>query len=52
MLKSMAIAFREALPKMLKFIEKNPAPFIAKVYKDGRVSAWKTATDLLDEINT
>ena len=46
-----AIAFREALPCMVKFIAENPAPFIAKVYKDGKVSVWKTAQDLLDEIN-
>ena len=36
---------------MLKFIAKNPAPFIAKVYKDGKVSRWKDAQDLLYEIN-
>ena len=36
---------------MLKFIAKNPAPFIAKVYKDGKVSHWKDAQDLQDEIN-
>ncbi|MDJ1184371.1 hypothetical protein [Roseofilum casamattae] len=46
-----AIAFRDALNSMLKFVEKHPAPFIAKVYKDGRVSEWKEATELLDEIS-
>lgn len=46
-----ASAFREALPLMLKFIAENPAPFIAKVYKNGKVSGWKTAQDLRDEIN-
>ncbi len=34
----LAIAFRDALPSMLKFIAKNQAPFVAKVYKDSRVS--------------
>ncbi|NER45658.1 MAG: hypothetical protein F6J92_02985 [Symploca sp. SIO1A3] len=48
----MAIAFRDALPSMLKFIAKNQAPFIAKVYKDGKVVTWKDATDLLKEINS
>ena len=47
----MAGAFLHALPSMLKFISKNQAPFIAKVYKDGKVSAWKDTTDLLNEIN-
>ena len=46
-----AFAFRDALPFMLKFILKNKAPFIAKVYKDGKVVAWKEATDLLNEIS-
>ena len=46
-----AIAFRDGLTRMLKFIEKHPAPFIAKVYKDGKVSEWKNATALLNEIN-
>lgn len=45
-----AIAFRDALPFLLKFIDKHPAPFIAKVYKDAKVRAWKSATELLDEI--
>ncbi len=45
-----ALAFHRALSGMLKFVEKNPAPFIAKVFKDGKVKPWKTATDLLAEI--
>jgi uncharacterized protein (DUF2249 family) len=45
-----AIAFGDALIGMLKFIEKHPAPFIAKVYKNGKVSEWKNATELLEEI--
>lgn len=45
-----AIAFRDALNSMLRFIKKNPSPFIAKVYRDGRVNAWKSADDLLSEI--
>lgn len=46
-----AIIFQKALEPMLKFIEKNDAPFIAKVYRDGKVSAWKEANDLRGEIN-
>ncbi len=46
-----AIAFQKALNPMLKFIKKNDPPFIAKVYRDGKVSAWKDADNLLREIN-
>jgi hypothetical protein len=46
-----AIVFQKALEPMLKFIEKNDAPFIAKVNGDGKVSAWKDANDLLTDIN-
>ncbi|MBE9239700.1 hypothetical protein [Synechocystis salina] len=45
-----AIAFGDALIGMLKFIEKHPAPFISKVYKNGKVSEWKNATELLEKI--
>lgn len=45
-----AIAFRDALISMVKFIEKHSPPFIAKVYKDGTVKEWKNANDLLSEI--
>lgn len=41
----------KAIIPMQKFIEKNPPPFIAKLHKDGSVKKWKTAQDLLDEIN-
>jgi hypothetical protein len=47
-----AFAFLDALQSMLKFASNNQAPFIAKVYKDGRVAPWKNAIELLDEINT
>ncbi|WP_017305046.1 hypothetical protein [Spirulina subsalsa] len=46
-----AIAFQDALQSMLKFIEKNKAPFIAKVYKTGKVQAWKKAKELQKEIS-
>ncbi len=45
-----AFAFKKALNPMLKFLGKNPAPFIAKVYKDGNIKKWKDANDLLSEI--
>ncbi len=33
--------FVQALPSMKSFIAKTPAPFMAKVNKDGKVKAWK-----------
>ncbi len=47
----MAEIFRLAMPKIKTFLEQHQAPFIAKIYRDGKVSEWKSATDLLDEIN-
>ena len=41
----------KAIIPMQKFIEKKSAPFIAKIHKNGSVKEWKTAKDLLDEIN-
>ena len=33
--------FAQAVPSMKRFFNKTPAPFIAKVHKDGKVKAWK-----------
>ncbi|MEM9400759.1 MAG: hypothetical protein AAF984_11175 [Verrucomicrobiota bacterium] len=46
----MATAFTKAIPAMEQFIQTLSAPFIAKVYRDGRVEEWKTAEKLLDEL--
>jgi hypothetical protein len=35
------------LPKLEKFTQGNQAPFIAKIYKDGRVELWRNRTWLL-----
>ena len=48
----MAEIFRIAIPNIQKFISKHPAPFIAKVYRDSKVKAWKKAADLLNEIDS
>lgn len=45
-----AIAFKEALSSMMKFVDQHPHPFIAKVYKDGKVRAWWDAESLIKEI--
>jgi len=51
-------AFSKSLPTVMKFLENNQAPFIAKIYKDGAVSRWQDCDELkdfmdnlLDEIN-
>ena len=48
--KQMADIFLRSANKMQEFVRKHPAPFIAKVYRDGRVEMWKDAQTLLDEL--
>ncbi|MCS6813217.1 MAG: hypothetical protein NZ772_06560 [Cyanobacteria bacterium] len=43
-------AFSRALSKIINFVRDNSAPFITKVYRDGQVKEWKTATDLQAEL--
>lgn len=42
----MAQAFTLARHRMKQFASKHRGPFIAKVYRDGKVKAWKRAEDL------
>ena len=42
----MAEAFQKAAQSIIRFTDNHPAPFIAKVYKDGEVKAWKSMKDL------
>jgi PIN like domain len=46
----MADVFLLAIPEMEKFIDRHPAPFIAKVYRDGMVKKWKDDVSLLAEL--
>ena len=48
--KQMADIFLKSVNKMQEFVRKHPAPFIAKVYRDGRVEMWKDAQTLKDEV--
>ena len=48
--KEMADIFLKSVSKMQEFVRKHPAPFIAKVYRDGRVEMWKDAQTLLNEL--
>lgn len=43
----MADLFVDVLPKLEKFIQGNQAPFIAKIYKDGKVELWRNRSKLL-----
>lgn len=43
----MANLFVEVLPKLEKFNQSNPSPFIAKLYRDGRIVLWRKHTQLL-----
>ena len=38
--------FVDAIEKTEKIVQENSAPFIAKVYKDSRVTIWKNANTL------
>ena len=47
--KQMAEIFLASITKMQEFVRQHPPPFIAKVYRDGRVKMWKDASALLSE---
>jgi predicted nuclease of predicted toxin-antitoxin system len=47
----MADVFLQAISEMREFIRSNPAPFIAKIYREGKVRVWKDNLDLLEELN-
>jgi hypothetical protein len=47
--KEMADIFLQSITKMQEFVRQNPAPFIAKVYRDRRVEMWKDKQTLLKE---
>jgi hypothetical protein len=46
----MANIFLSAIVKMQNFVRKNQAPFIAKIYRDGRLEMWKDRQTLLNEL--
>jgi predicted nuclease of predicted toxin-antitoxin system len=43
----MAEIFVQAIERMEKFARSNQSPFIAKIYKYGKVRVWKNHTQLL-----
>lgn len=49
---AMAAAFKKALSKIERFAKGHPSPFIAKVYKTGRVAAWIDRNKLLKTLKS
>ena len=45
----MGNSFKRALKSIKKMVKQNQGPFIAKVFRDGRVAMWKSAEALLEE---
>ena len=46
----MAALFLKAIVPMQEFVRKHPAPFIAKIYRDARISMWKNSQELTEEL--
>lgn len=46
----MAAIFLKAIVAMQEFVREHPAPFIAKIYRDGKVSMWKDKQMLEEEL--
>lgn len=46
----MVAIFQKAIVPMQEFVRKNPAPFIAKIYKDGRIDLWRDHKALNQEL--
>jgi hypothetical protein len=41
----------KAIVPMQNLIRKNPAPFIAKIHRDGRLEMWRDREALLKELD-
>ena len=46
----MADIFLKPIVKMQEFVRKHDAPFIAKIYKSGKIEMWKDHQTLLEEL--
>ncbi|MBG1267751.1 hypothetical protein [Nostoc sp. WHI] len=46
----MAAIFLKAIVSMQEFVREHPAPFLAKIYRDGKVSMWKDNQMLIEEL--
>lgn len=47
----MAETFVTAIGPIQRFVRKHPAPFIAKIFKDGKVDMWKDQKMLSEELD-
>ena len=47
----MAEIFLKAIVAMQEFVRKHPAPFIAKIYRNGSICLWQDNQTLLEELN-
>lgn len=47
----MAAIFLKAIVTMQEFVRKHPAPFIAKIYRSGKIELWRNNQTLLEELN-
>ncbi|RUT01351.1 hypothetical protein DSM106972_069020 [Dulcicalothrix desertica PCC 7102] len=45
-----ATIFLNTIVSMQEFACKHPAPFIAKIYRDGRLDMWKDHKMLMEEL--
>ncbi|KYC42090.1 hypothetical protein WA1_19005 [Scytonema hofmannii PCC 7110] len=43
-------AFLKAIVPMQEFVRKHPAPFIAKLFRDGHIDMWKDGESLEEEL--
>ncbi len=48
--KMLAKILLKAIVTIQTFVRKNPAPFIAKIYGDGKISLWKDSKTLKEEM--
>lgn len=46
----MAEVFIKAVNRIQQFTRKHPAPFIAKIYRDGSIQMWKDSQELSEEL--
>jgi hypothetical protein len=46
----MAAIFLKAIVPMQEFVREHPAPFIAKIYRQGNINMWKDSQMLIDEL--
>ncbi|MCY7278842.1 MAG: hypothetical protein LH702_35175 [Phormidesmis sp. CAN_BIN44] len=46
----MVAIFQKAIVPMQEFVRKHPAPFIAKIYRDGSIDMWKDSQTLIQDL--